>query len=129
MVERRIRGFIQSLYSFIHRTSATLIHSQLETDEDLLIPKARAALERYGHQVVIANELHSRKHRVLFVSKRSQTTSHDRPDAKIPKLEYDESWLLLDGALSPTTGRPKEIEEDIVAELVKRHTDWIEHTA
>ena len=41
---------------------------QLETNESLLIPKSRAALSRYGHQIVVGNVLNTRKKRVLFVT-------------------------------------------------------------
>ncbi|KAF8955352.1 phosphopantothenate-cysteine ligase [Flammula alnicola] len=47
-----------------------IVSFKLETDQDLLLPKARQALERYGHQVVIGNDLHRRKFEVVFVSKK-----------------------------------------------------------
>jgi phosphopantothenate-cysteine ligase len=96
---------------------------QLETDESLIIPKARAALERYGHQVVIGNDLHNRKYRVVFVSKRSSPVSG--PDTHLAEVEYVESWLCIDTPSSPKIGHTKEIEEDIIAELVQRHDTWI----
>jgi phosphopantothenate-cysteine ligase len=94
--------------------------SQLETDESLIIPKARAALERYGHQVVIGNDLHNRKYKVVFVSKlasRSNTPSAEH--------EYVESWLRIETPSSSRIGHTKEIEEDIIAELLQRHNAWI----
>jgi len=45
-----------------------IVSFKLETDPKLLLPKAHAALERYGHQVVIGNMLHTRKYEVVFVS-------------------------------------------------------------
>ena len=42
--------------------------SQLETDENILMDKARKALKKYGHKLVIANELKSRKYKVVFVT-------------------------------------------------------------
>ena len=99
---------------------------QLETDESLIIPKARAALERYGHQVVIGNDLHNRKYRVVFVSKRSSpVSSASGPNTHPAKIEYVESWLCIDTPSSPMIGHTKEIEEDIIAELVQRHDTWI----
>ncbi|KII87857.1 hypothetical protein PLICRDRAFT_690760 [Plicaturopsis crispa FD-325 SS-3] len=86
-----------------------IVSFKLETDQTLLIPKARAALERYGHQVVIGNDLHRRKFEVCFVS-------------RTPDAGFSESWLRLDAAASNT----KEIEEDIIDELVKRHQGWID---
>ena len=87
-----------------------LMSSQLETDPSLLIPKARQALARYGHQVVIGNELHTRKYQVVFVS---PARSGD---------EYTETWVRID----PAVDANKEIEEEIVAELAHRHRAWID---
>lgn len=41
--------------------------SQLETDESILLAKARQALRKYGHSLVIANQLHTRKYKVILV--------------------------------------------------------------
>ncbi|KAI0631260.1 phosphopantothenate-cysteine ligase [Trametes polyzona] len=96
-----------------------IVSFKLETDPQLLIPKARQALARYGHQVVIGNDLNRRKFEVVFVSPRnSASTGATEP-------QYEESWLKIDPAQTPK----KEIEEDIVAELVKRHKAWIEAAA
>jgi len=93
-----------------------IVSFKLETDDNLLLPKAHAALDRYGHQVVIGNDLHRRKFEVVFVS-RNET----RPD------EFDDQWLRI---TLPEHAVPahqaKEIEEDIVAELVRRHARWVE---
>ncbi|XP_052758121.1 phosphopantothenate--cysteine ligase [Galleria mellonella] len=48
--------------------AAYVVSFKLETDESLLIPKARAALEKYKHKMVVANMLQSRHHRVILVS-------------------------------------------------------------
>ena len=129
MDERRIYCLFQSLFRSQMYFHASLIYSpQLETDETLLIPKSRAALERYGHQIVIGNNLNTRKYQVLFVSKRPRSASpllSDNP----PASEYEESWLRLDNTSLPISGPMREIEEGIVAELVKRHTEWINASA
>ncbi|PWN89537.1 DFP-domain-containing protein [Acaromyces ingoldii] len=108
-----------------------IVSFKLETDQDLLIPKARAALERYGHQVVVGNDLHRRKFEVVFVE----------PDSS-QEEGYRETWIKLKPPLAEagadagtrsdtetkpgaTGGTEKEIEEDIVRELSKRHEDWI----
>ena len=44
---------------------------QLETDESILIDKARGALVKYGHQLVIANLLETRKAKVTLVERDS----------------------------------------------------------
>lgn len=129
--------------------------SQLETDPALLIPKSRAALARYGHQLVIGNELHRRKYEVVFVERtkspshlRLQATNENNSATETPPLEKSETqneefierWLRLDdiqpGAAEPgkaVGGKGKdgevEIEELIVKELVNRHQQWIEAKA
>ncbi|KIY47499.1 phosphopantothenate-cysteine ligase [Fistulina hepatica ATCC 64428] len=91
-----------------------VVSFKLETDSALIIPKARAALERYGHQVVIGNELHNRKYQVVFVTP--------------SEAGFSETWLRINPETHPITAslhHVKEIEEDIVAELVRRHDDWL----
>ncbi|PPQ81403.1 hypothetical protein CVT26_007676 [Gymnopilus dilepis] len=128
-----------------------IVSFKLETDPQLLIPKARQALERYGHQVVIGNDLHRRKYEVVFVSKKplpalppgavdgvnsrteesegQQESGNSADGGKQEELadSFTETWLRIDASETVATpGFPvKEIEEDIVAELVKRHGDWI----
>ncbi|TBU34304.1 phosphopantothenate-cysteine ligase [Dichomitus squalens] len=105
-----------------------IVSFKLETDEDLLVPKARQALARYGHQVVIGNELHRRKFEVVFVSPKSASPPSASPAlsteiAEPPSADYEETWLTIDLEQNPE----KEIEEDIVAELVRRHARWIDN--
>ena len=120
-----------------------------------MIPKSRAALSRYGHQLVIGNELHSRKQKVVFVERRlpAGLTSlanlappqKGRGDPRLrgaetppvtekevdgntmfkPVEEYTEKWINL--ADLPNDGRTGEveIEEIIIKELVERHERWM----
>ncbi|KIO16266.1 hypothetical protein M407DRAFT_247026 [Tulasnella calospora MUT 4182] len=98
-----------------------IVSFKLETDPALLIPKARGALERYGHQVVIANDLHRRKFEVAFVSR--LPTAPSSTGSSAPSVQFVEEWLTL-----PTedVDAGKEIEVDIVARLVTLHEAWIE---
>ncbi|KAJ1669052.1 Phosphopantothenate--cysteine ligase cab2, partial [Spiromyces aspiralis] len=74
--------------------------SQLETDHRLLESKARHALASYGHQIVIANMLQTRKHEVWLIE--------DGQPAQHIELGHD--------------ARDKaDIEQHIVEELAKRH--------
>ncbi|PLW09183.1 hypothetical protein PCANC_19546 [Puccinia coronata f. sp. avenae] len=81
---------------------AFIVSFKLETDMNLLIPKAKAALTRYGHHLVIANELHTRKTSVLLIDR----------DGEIEEIKNDEHVGY-------------EIEEQMVHRLVHRHLDWI----
>jgi len=82
---------------------AFIVSFKLETDSSLLIPKAKAALTRYGHHLVIANELHTRKTFVMMIDREGSIES-----------------IKNDG----TAGH--EIEEQMVHRLVQRHLDWIQ---
>jgi len=117
-----------------------VVSFKLETDPQLLIPKAHASLERYGHQVVIGNMLTTRKFEVVFVS--SSTPSKEAPSAT---GSVKEEWLRLPGswvegakggdakvplnseAKQQSTSKPPvtEIEEIIVEKLVEMHSQWI----
>ncbi|CAG8792289.1 12346_t:CDS:2 [Dentiscutata erythropus] len=77
---------------------------KLETDPALLVDKSRHALTRYGHQIVIANLLDTRKREVILITRDSEFQI---------KLTEDE---IAEG---------KEIEAKIIPELVKRHDEWI----
>ncbi|KAJ3726594.1 phosphopantothenate-cysteine ligase [Lentinula raphanica] len=98
-----------------------IVSFKLETDPALLVPKAQISLERYGHQVVIGNDLNRRKYEVVFISwKDALHPSPKGPNSDPSNPRYSESWLKID-----PHDHNKEIEEDIVAELVKRHKIWI----
>ncbi|NXO01529.1 PPCS ligase, partial [Rhinopomastus cyanomelas] len=53
---------------------AFVISFKLETDPVILIQKSRQALEKYRHQVVVANVLESRRTSVVIVTRDSETT-------------------------------------------------------
>jgi phosphopantothenate-cysteine ligase len=105
-----------------------------------LIPKARAALSRYGHQLVIGNDLHRRKFEVVFVEPTNPERRTAEPvigdggpstppleSKKLGDDEFKETWLKLDEASERSTGQGElEIESLIVERLVQRHTAWLE---
>ena len=66
-------------------------------------------MERYGHQIVIGNDLNRRKHEVVFVEREGDT--------------FQEKWLTLQSGENERGER--EIERDIVSELQARHERWI----
>lgn len=72
----------------------------------MLVPKARQALEKYGHQIVIGNMLSTRKKTVTFITQDSE---------RVLSLEQEE----LDNDV--------EIESKIVPELIRYHRAWINH--
>lgn len=63
------------LYTLCHMWCplAYNISFKLETDIDILLMKSKSAIEKYGVDLVIANELHSRYKKCIIVSKSNQT--------------------------------------------------------
>ncbi|KIK68705.1 hypothetical protein GYMLUDRAFT_36194 [Collybiopsis luxurians FD-317 M1] len=98
-----------------------IVSFKLETDPTLLVPKAQTSLQRYGHQVVIGNDLNRRKFEVVFISWKDFTSERKPTHSDNDSSPFEESWLRID-----PHDRSKEIEEDIIAELVKRHNTWIQ---
>lgn len=80
--------------------TAYVVSFKLETDENLLIPKARSALEKYKHKMVVANQLQTRRHRVVLVT----------PDVS------QEILLTREEVRAGT-----DIESLLVCEIVSRH--------
>ena len=81
---------------------------KLETDPNMLIPKAKGALEKYSHQLVIGNLLERRKKEVILVSR------EDEKPIILTEQEIDEG---------------KEIEKELVAEVKQRHEKYIKMNA
>jgi len=69
-----------------------------------MIPKAKQALVKYSHQLVIANILTTRKHEVVFVS------------------PSDEQWIKMD---QEELKNGVEIESKIVRDLIGLHKKFI----
>lgn len=83
---------------------AFTVSFKLETDPALLVTKSKAALDRYGHQIVIANMLDTRKHVVWFIT---------HTDEKCIRLSEEQ------------IGNEMEIEDQIVGELIGVHESFI----
>jgi len=66
-----------------------------------LLEKARQALNKYGHKLVIANELHTRKNKVTLVS------------------ENDHEFISVKNEDN------LEIEKLIVKKVIERHNEYI----
>ncbi|XP_041356415.1 phosphopantothenate--cysteine ligase-like [Gigantopelta aegis] len=86
---------------------AFIVSFKLETDSHLLIEKSRKALLAYKHQLVVANLLDKRKTEVVLV-----TMTTEQPIVLLP----DEQ------------AAGKEIEEKIVCELTKYHSEFCENS-
>ncbi|GFO30082.1 phosphopantothenate--cysteine ligase [Plakobranchus ocellatus] len=83
---------------------AFTVSFKLETDPELLVSKAKGALETYQHQMVIANLLHTRKREVVMIT-----------------MDMEEKVSLTDEDLDSG----KEIEEPLIAKLVAIHREML----
>lgn len=82
-----------------------IVSFKLETDNTILISKARGALKRYNHQLVIGNLLQTRKEKVVFVTSEG------------------ENWLKL---TPEQVNSNVDIESLIVPKVVDFHQQWID---
>lgn len=107
-----------------------IVSFKLETDPEILVHKAKYALERYSHNLVIGNLLSTRKWEVVFVSP-------NRPDKwiRVPSVQTVAghkrtiSETEKEKPLDPSTlpeGEPEvEIESIIIPALREVHTAHI----
>lgn len=138
---------------FLHRLvdgwapeGSMIVSFKLETDPNLLVYKARTALQRYAHHLVIGNLLSTRKWEVVFV-----TPNGDPPERwiRVPKCRRSKSISgvenqvgLAEGKPAATTGNEDglaereeaerngvEIEGLIIPEVVAMHSKMIEKAA
>ncbi|KAK9766276.1 Phosphopantothenate--cysteine ligase cab2 [Basidiobolus ranarum] len=82
-----------------------IVSFKLETDPEILTKKARLALNRYGHKVVIGNILTTRKRIVWFITN-----------------DTEETVSLTNEELAEEV----EIESKIVPNLIQRHSAFID---
>lgn len=112
-----------------------IVSFKLETDPDLLIDKARQALERYAHHLVIGNLLGTRKWEVVFVSREGDGERWIR----VPRERRSKSISGVENLVGRAGGGVDgagdgqvmgegmvEIESLIVPELVEMHERMIE---
>ncbi|GAB7359545.1 hypothetical protein MBLNU230_g6733t1 [Neophaeotheca triangularis] len=92
-----------------------IVSFKLETDPSMLATKARYALDKYSHHLVIGNLLATRKYEVLFVS-----AGEGEQWIRTPEGEENAGGKMMTG--EPTV----EIESLIVPEVAKMHSRLIE---
>lgn len=138
---------------FLHRLvdgwapeGSMIVSFKLETDPSLLVYKARTALQRYSHHLVIGNLLSTRKWEVVFItpdapherwlrvpkSRRSKSISGVEDQVGLAEamkgntvpVEQTEGEKVPDG-----TRDGIEIETLIIPELVKLHDKMVEKKA
>ncbi|KAJ5692311.1 Phosphopantothenate--cysteine ligase CAB2 [Penicillium macrosclerotiorum] len=136
---------------FLHRLvdgwapdGSMVVSFKLETDPTLLVYKARTALQRYAHHLVIGNLLSTRKWEVVFIT---PDPPHERW-IRVPKARRSKSISGVEDQVglaeikkggsgsAPETDQPPaypqggddglEIESLIIPELVKLHENMIQ---
>lgn len=98
-----------------------IVSFKLETDPSLLAKKARYALEKYSHHLVIGNMLSTRKWEVLFVS-----ADGGERWIRVPAARRSKSVVYGDHEAPHSQESAIEIESWIVPEVAKEHTKMIE---
>ncbi|XP_066963876.1 phosphopantothenate--cysteine ligase [Macrobrachium rosenbergii] len=83
-----------------------VVSFKLETDEKKLIEKATGALQKYKHDLVIGNLLHTRREEVTFVTEKSSSLLRLMEHQKAEKIE---------------------IEKLIVEEVCNRHRKYMKY--
>ncbi|KAK3072546.1 Phosphopantothenate--cysteine ligase cab2 [Teratosphaeriaceae sp. CCFEE 6253] len=101
-----------------------IVSFKLETDPALLARKARYALEKYAHHLVIGNLLNTRKWEVLFVS-----ADGGERWIRVPAARRSKSVTRWEDAHAPPPEPAIEIESWIVPEVAKEHTRLMEKAA
>lgn len=134
---------------FLHRLvdgwapdGSMVVSFKLETDPALLVYKARTALQRYAHHLVIGNMLSTRKWEVVFItpdapyerwirvpkSRRSKSISGAEDQVGLAEIKKGNAGQANDTS-QPSSGiieEGVEIESLIIPELVKLHEARIE---
>ncbi|KAL9095817.1 MAG: hypothetical protein Q9165_001814 [Trypethelium subeluteriae] len=130
--------FLKQLVDF-WSPEAIIVSFKLETDPTILTQKAKHALNKYSHHLVIGNLLSTRKWEVVFVSdsdgvkwirvprrRRTKSTSGQHDQVGLAAGTDD---AIVDGDeddLAPMEGEPPiEIESMIIPELSEMHENLI----
>lgn len=100
-----------------------IVSFKLETDPSMLATKARYALEKYSHHLVIGNLLNTRKYEVLFVSATGGEQWIRTPEAERAKRSVKSDGTAGDKVTSSESN--VEIESLIVPEVAKMHSELI----
>ncbi|CAI7578681.1 unnamed protein product [Penicillium glandicola] len=120
-----------------------VVSFKLETDPSLLVYKARTALQRYAHHLVIGNLLSTRKWEVVFItpdepherwlrvpkSRRSKSISGIEDQVGLAEAKKGNSTSVEQTEaeqIDETSRDGIEIESIIIPELVKLHSKMIE---
>jgi phosphopantothenate---cysteine ligase (ATP) len=125
--------FLTKLVSSWAPRESMIVSFKLETDPSLLVSKAKQALDRYGHDLVIGNLLTTRKWEVVFIIK-----GEGERWIRVPRWRRSKSISGVEDLVGKAEGKKKdetpvdlhggtvtegmEIESLIIPELIAEHT-------
>nr|VZH96296.1 unnamed protein product [Spirometra erinaceieuropaei] len=96
-------------------SGAFVVSFKLETDKEVLLTRAKQALEKYQTHVVVANLLHTRKRELWLIT--ASPTSSASASATVSK--GSESCEHI--SLSPSADVKSEIEEPLIERIAELH--------
>lgn len=116
--------FLKALVDNWMPRDSMIVSFKLETDPELLLPKARTALARYGHDMVIGNLLSTREHEVVLVEPGPSSLARwirvpDGLSSRDPSSIYHGSWAQSDDQ------DVVEIESMAVTAVIRKHSEKI----
>ena len=106
---------------------AMIVSFKLETDPSILIFKARGALEKYSHHLVIGNLLATRSYEVVLVDAKQETWIRVPTMSDTPRTEDTSGTLPSPSTVAPAQERRNdkvqstEIESLIIPDVIKLH--------
>ncbi|BHF61754.1 hypothetical protein SprV_0100473000 [Sparganum proliferum] len=98
---------------------AFVVSFKLETDKEVLLTRAKQALEKYQTHVVVANLLHTRKRELWLIT--ASPTSSASASAAVSK--GSESCEHI--SLSPSADVKSEIEEPLIERIAELHSLFV----
>ncbi|VDO16782.1 unnamed protein product [Rodentolepis nana] len=99
------------------RFYAVVVIAILETDPEVVLERAKSAMQRYGTHVVIANLLDTRKHEAWIIHNLSKVSGED----------FQHIALTSPQSISQFSNPPTEIEEVLIQRVSDLHSYFLEH--
>uniref|UniRef100_A0A183S737 DFP domain-containing protein n=1 Tax=Schistocephalus solidus TaxID=70667 RepID=A0A183S737_SCHSO len=109
------------LLTSVWARDAFVVSFKLETDKEVLLTRAKQALEKYQTHVVVANLLHTRKRELWLIA--ASTTFSSAAAVSVHK----ESESCEHISLSPSADIKSEIEEPLIERISELHNLFISH--
>jgi len=106
--------------------NAFCVSFKLETDKDILVEKAKIAIQKYDLHMVIGNVLETRYDKVTILQNRDIYMSSDKEDSHRRvggKIEIEE--VKRSGTSLSSTSTDDELEDAMISHVVEKHFEYI----